>query len=632
MPGDQLEATVDVTRATSVAPGATIKLVISGSSSTQNGVAIASQYVVDTNPVPAQIMSISFGKCERDAGQSGVDFYDSLFSQAAAEGISVFVISGDSGAAGCDPYNSTPPASQIAGSNYICVSSHATCVGGTQFADTANPGAYWSSTNGSGFESALGYIPEGAWNEPLDGMGNVQAAASGGGVSAYIPTPSWQTGPGVPGTQGRYTPDVSFSASAHDSYFMCSAASGASCVSDSTGLFHFATISGTSASAPSMAGVAALLNQKTGGAQGNLNPRLYALAAVPGNGVFHDVTVSTSGVSACDVSIPSMCNNSTPGPSGLSGGLAGYLVGPGYDEVTGLGSIDVANLLTQWAALGSAVDLNQHGLTGSWYEPATSGQGIELEVFPNLIAPGTADVVGAWFTFDYAAVGGADRQRWYTFDGKGQTGQANVPITLYLNVGGNFNAPPITTSTVVGTGRLTFTSCIAGSLDYAFTDGSGRTGTIALTRLTPNITCAVGTAPTTNADFGFSGNWFDPTTSGQGFVFEVNPQAPIVFVTWYTYAPSGQSAGVAGQRWYTGEANFATGNRTATFIVYETTGGLFDQPTPAPQTVQVGSATVTFASCTSAQFQYNFIAGGNAGRSGTIPLQRIGPVPPGCAP
>src|SRR5262249_3183506 len=144
---------------------------------------------------------------------------------------------------------------------------------------------------------------------------------------------------------GRYTPDVSFAASSHVPYFGCLAATGATCVPNGKGSFTFAAFSGTSGPTPSMAGVAALLNQKMGGPQGNLNPRLYALAAFPGNGVFHDVTVDTSGVVGCDVTVPSMCNNSTPGPSGLIGGLVGYLVGPGYDEATGLGSIDVANLL-----------------------------------------------------------------------------------------------------------------------------------------------------------------------------------------------------------------------------------------------------------------------------------------------
>jgi len=350
VPLDQTEATLDVTRAGSVAPGATIKLVISANSNVGgDGVGVASQYVVDGNPLSAQIMSISFGACEaQPGGQSSVAFWDNVFSQAAAEGISVFVSSGDSGAAGCDKSFSTPPANQAASSNYICASSYATCVGGTQFADTGNPSAYWSSSNGSGFESALGYIPEGAWNEPLDSKGNPTVAASGGGVSMFVPTPPWQTGPGVPGTQGRYTPDVSFSASGHDGYFLCFAALGA----PNFGQCTFDTSYGTSAAAPSMAGIAALLNQKTGRAQGNLNPRLYALAATPGNSVFHDVTVSTSGVSGCSVFTPSMCNNSTPGPSGLGGGLAGYLVGPGYDEVTGLGSIDIANLLAQWMPSG----------------------------------------------------------------------------------------------------------------------------------------------------------------------------------------------------------------------------------------------------------------------------------------
>ena len=347
---DQGEATLDVTRATSVAPGAATYLVVSGNSPSVSGLAAASIYVVDVNPMSAQIMSISFGLCEAHAGLAYVDFYDSLFSQAAAEGISVFVSSADSGAAGCDSSFVMPPANQFASTNAFCSSSYVTCVGGTQFADTANPDAYWRMTNTAALESALGYIPEGAWNEPLDSKGNPEPAATGGGVSMFIPTPPWQTGPGVPGTLGRYTPDVSFSASSHDPYFSCFAAGGATCVADAMGHYLFSGESGTSASAPSMAGIAALLNQKMGGAQGNLNPGLYALAAAPGNTVFHDVTVSSSGVSGCDVTIPSLCNNSTPGPLGSPSAFSGYLVGPGYDEATGLGSIDVANLLAQWKA------------------------------------------------------------------------------------------------------------------------------------------------------------------------------------------------------------------------------------------------------------------------------------------
>ena len=278
-------------------------------------------------------------------------------------------------------------------------------------------------------------------------------------------------------------------------------------------------------------------------------------------------------------------------------------------------------------------DLNQHGLTGSWFESATSGQGIEIEVFPNLTGPGVSLVQGAWFTFDSAPAGGVDRERWYTFNGPGQSGGANAPVTIFQNVGGNFNATPVTQATQVGTGTLTFADCSNATLSYAFTDGTGRTGSIALTRLTPNVTCTVGTAPATNADFALSGNWFDVSTAGQGFVFDVNPVSPAVFLTWYTYAPAGQMLGAAGQRWFVGLLKpYTVGSHSVTLPLFETTGGVFDQATlPAPASVQVGTATVTFASCTSAQVSFNFTSGSSAGRSGAISLGRVGPVPPGCA-
>ncbi|MGC1461371.1 MAG: S53 family peptidase [Terracidiphilus sp.] len=343
--GGQSEATLDVTRAGSVAPGANLLLVVSSQSGTEDGIGADAQYLVNTTPVPAQVMSISFGACEASAGSGGVAFWDNLFQTAAAEGISVFVSSGDSGASGCDTSFSAPPSLPTVDSpNYICSSSYATCVGGTEFADTASPSTYWSSTNGVGYLSALSYIPEGAWNESASSY----VAATGGGASTVIATPAWQTGAGVPspGT-GRYTPDVSFSASDHDGYFACMAAASGSCVTTSGG-FSFIAFSGTSAAAPSMAGVAALLGQLLGAPQGNLNPQLYSLAtSVPL--AFHDVTVASSGVSACSVDTASMCDNTIPAATGGSF-RPGYLVGDGYDEATGLGSLDVATFIHNYPA------------------------------------------------------------------------------------------------------------------------------------------------------------------------------------------------------------------------------------------------------------------------------------------
>ncbi len=340
--GGQSEATLDVVRVAGTAPGANILLMVAAQNSSGDGIGPDAQYMIQTTPVPVQVISISFGGCESANGASGVAYWDSLFQQAATEGISVFVSSGDSGASGCDDAFKTPPTNPRANSpNYICSSSYATCVGGTEFADVSMASTYWNPSSSANLESARSYIPEGGWNESTA----TSVAASGGGVSAIVATPSWQTGTGVPAARsGRYTPDVSFSASQHDPYFACMAAiSGGGCVGSP---FGFVAFSGTSASAPGMAGVAALLDQKLGVAQGNLNQKLYSTAsAYPGS--FHDVTVNSSGVAGCDINTSSMCNNSIPGANG-GAGEPGFLVGYGYDEVTGLGSLDVQTFLNDY--------------------------------------------------------------------------------------------------------------------------------------------------------------------------------------------------------------------------------------------------------------------------------------------
>ena len=503
--GLQSEATLDVLRVGSVAPAANLLLVVATSAS--GGVAVDAVYLVDTVPVPAQVMSISFGACESSAGPSGVDFWDSLFQTGAAEGMSIFASSGDSGASGCDAAFMTPPASPKANSpSYICSSSYATCVGGTEFNDTSNPATYWSNTNGAGLLSALSYIPEGGWNEPMNGTAT-QVAASGGGVSSVIATPSWQTGTGVPAARaGRYTPDVAFSASGHDGYFGCFAAGGGSCVA-SGGSIPFNVFAGTSAAAPGMAGVAALLDQKLGGAQGNLNPEIYSLAAHMPT-AFHDVTVASSGVTSCSVNLPSMCNNSAPSPTGLTGGQAGYLVTAGYDEVTGLGSLDVKNFIDNYAVTTS---INTFSIS-----PTTiaSGGSAKLSFQLTEAAPSggaslalsssntSAFPVPATFTIAAGQTSGS-----FMNQAGAVTSSANVTVTASYN--GRMEQAAITVTPAAG--KTTPTVSVASSLNpstygasVTFTanvSGSGGTPTGTVTFLDGTTTLGTGTLGSGSAKF-----------------------------------------------------------------------------------------------------------------------------------
>lgn len=625
---DQGEATLDVQRAGSVAPGATVKLITSGRAGNADGVFVALDYAIDANPVPAKILSVSYASCEADNTQAAGDAVDGSFQQAAAEGISVFVASGDGGVAGCASLDSAPTATQRVSTNALCASGYATCVGGTEFADKGKQNQYWGAT-GATYGSALGYIPEGAWNEPLDRSGKTQVASSGGGFSTFVATPSWQTGIGVPGTQGRYTPDVSFNASVREGYFTCVAAQGGTC-EIVQGSFQYLLSGGTSASAPSMAGIAALLNQKTGSAQANLNPRLYALAVNPANGVFHDVTAASSGVSGCSVSTPSPCNNSTPGPSGLSGGLQGYAVGTAYDMATGLGSIDVTRLLAHWDdPAPSSVNLNQHGLTGSWANPATSGQGVVMEVDPDFYGNGTSLLFGGWYTYDTAASGG---QRWYTLQAQ-MRGNGSAAVPIYQTTGGSFHTAQASTSTPVGDATLSFSDCMHGTLNYTFYDGSGRKGSIPLTRLVSNVTCSPsGDSGSATPGYLLAGAWADTGDSGQGLVFDVNAAQNVLFAGWYTFASGAASgSGAPGQRWYTLQSTYPAGSSSLNDIgIYNTTGGVFDSAVMT-STAPVGNAKLTFHTCSSATLTYAFTTGENAGKTGTLNLSRLGAVPTGCS-
>jgi pseudomonalisin len=316
-PGDEEESDLDTQWAGAVAPNATVKLVISASTNTTDGVLLSAQYIVDHNVAP--VATTSYGLCEALLGAAEVTFYDALLAQGAAEGISSFASAGDSGASDCEPPTSVTGSGRAV--ENPCSSPNNTCVGGTQFNDLANPSAYWAASNNSVTKaSALSYIPEAAWNESgADGGANLWS--TGGGASSVFSKPAWQSAPGVPADGQRDVPDVSLSAAAHDGYLAYHGGQ----------LYSF---SGTSAAAPSFAGLMALVVQRTATRQGNVNPTLYQLATrqygAAGPAVFHDVK---SG------------NNSVPG-------VTGYTAGTAYDQVTGLGSVDGQVLLSQWPGSG----------------------------------------------------------------------------------------------------------------------------------------------------------------------------------------------------------------------------------------------------------------------------------------
>jgi len=212
--GDQDESTLDVEWSGATAPGAAVKFVVAASTSTTDGVDLSAQYIV--NHKTGTVMSTSYGSCEAYMGSSELAFYNSLWEQAASEGISSFVSSGDSGAAGCNGGSSTSGSGPAV--NGLCSSPYSTCVGGTEFNEGS--GNYWGSTNGAGGGSALSYIPEKVWNESASDGGS-GLWSSGGGISEIYGQPTWQKGvSGANSNNMRAVPDVSLTAASHDGYLI----------------------------------------------------------------------------------------------------------------------------------------------------------------------------------------------------------------------------------------------------------------------------------------------------------------------------------------------------------------------------------------------------------------------------
>lgn len=435
--GDAGEATLDVEWSGAVAPKANILLVPSDSqaSTFSDGVDLSAIYIVANNLAP--IMSESFGSCE--AENNGLDAV--LWEQAAAQGITVMVSTGDAGSASCDPDAFSGNFSDASDAGLTVSGTAATqfnvAVGGTDFDDAANPSTYWNTTNsGTGLASAKSYIPEITWNggcaggataatlnsacssinpTPADGD-SVDVTGGGGGASncsnntvnpdgsvtcAAAPTggtpkPNWQQTPGLtgmPSDQVRDIPDVSLFAAVNTAsghfYIICMADSalqnGQPCSLTGSNL-NFSGVGGTSASSPAFAGIIALVNQsevtagrlKAGEGQGNVNYVLYKLAAsqyanaslncnsstVPNAGcTFNDITKGNNSVPCVgsfttlnpnlfDLFTTPNCSSTTSAVGVLvetsSATTPGWTTTAGYDLATGLGSVNVSNLVANW--------------------------------------------------------------------------------------------------------------------------------------------------------------------------------------------------------------------------------------------------------------------------------------------
>jgi subtilase family serine protease len=370
--GDAVEAYLDVENAGAIAPAATVKLYIASTEGELGDGGLSFSLLRAVNDDAATVLSLSFSTCEED-GTAYNQYTNSLWEQAAAQGQTVFVSAGDSGSEGCYGL----------GVNGFASTPWDIAVGGTDayFTDYASGGAsistFWSNTNDASLGSLQTKMTEQPWNgtqfglnstlydpvvdQPEDtgsGGGGKSACAVGGDtfdpntglpicISGY-PKPSWQVGTGVPNDGVRDLPDVSlFASNGYNGVIwpLCSEAGDCSETDPALNETFVGGVGGTSASAPAMAGIMALVNQKYG-PQGQANYTMYALAAqYPA--VFNDVKVGSNNEPCASYYV------------GFTFGCAldkndsyysyqEYPATTGYDLASGLGTVDVNQMLTNW--------------------------------------------------------------------------------------------------------------------------------------------------------------------------------------------------------------------------------------------------------------------------------------------
>lgn len=410
------EAEVALDAEWSSVTAALAKLEVASCAGTVNsfGVMTSFQNLVDYGTT-ATVLSISYTACETLNGIGFTTMWNNIAEAGAAEGLSIFVASGDSGVAGCDSPGDSFGAMYGLAVNALASSPYVTAVGGTDFGDTARHEVktYWAPPSGENVytkATALSYVPEIVWDDscassfisrylhlsPEDACtaayngkypGLLNLAGSGGGASAVFAKPDWQSVNllGMPDDQARDLPDVSFFAGNgiwNHFYLYCmsdAAQGGYPCKYPDHGTTALLSGGGgTSFGAPAMAGLMASIASykelnfyhKNGPPLllGNAAPRLYQLAATQyglpllldecqanrGNKtnvacIFHEITSGDNDV---------YCQNgpncvNAIGSFGILTKQPGHIVATyaarlGYNQATGLGSVDATNLVINY--------------------------------------------------------------------------------------------------------------------------------------------------------------------------------------------------------------------------------------------------------------------------------------------
>lgn len=435
--GDEIEALLDNEVAGGLAPQAKIYFYTSANADLSSGVFNAMQRAINDNTV--SILSISFGLCEAQLGTSGNDEIDALMEQAAAQGITVTVSSGDNGSAGCDNFDTETQATGGFAVSGFASTPWDIAVGGTDYdALPASFSQYADSTTiGTPpyYRTAKGYIPEEPWNDstswntnyssnqPFGSSGQTNIVAGSGGASNVYSKPAYQASL-TPADGARDLPDVSLLAGngLYSATWVVCADNVADGVTSQTytgcqnsnGTFSsgamFDGVGGTSAAAPAFAGILALVEQKTGSRLGDANVVLYQLAQSKYGSVFHDVTTGDNSV---------YCQTGSP-DCGANNFLTGYNATTGYDLASGLGSVNIAALVNDWNTVSlssTSTTLNINGSTA----PITAVHGTSLNFSVGVNPSSATGIVGIIDTANQTSGG--------TSSGPQNDGQFTIPLT-----------------------------------------------------------------------------------------------------------------------------------------------------------------------------------------------------------